>query len=489
MLRMEQVHVIRHKVLVEGKSIRSVAREMGLSRTTVTKYLHQAEPARKESEARRRPVLSLVAPRIDELWEEWGPRTTRKQRITGSRIHRQLIEEGYPVGITTVRDYLCEKRRQAAEVFIPLVHRPGDGAQVDFFEVTVDEDGVRHKVWKFVLRLMYSGRDFAWLYERCDQLSFLEGHVRAFSHLGGVPRRLIYDRLTAAVKRKVGLDLELTERFLALASHYLFEPCFARPGEGHDKGGVEARGKGIRLEHLTPIPEGKTLREISERLLEQLDQSTEEKVNQEGRTVAERFAEEAVKLLPVPSQPFEARIMRAVPVSRMSKVRVEGAQYSLPSEWAGLSATAYVGVEDIRFCCLGQEETRTRVKRGQRNVSYRHYLPELAKKPQAVRQVAPELLSELGEPYAKLWELLVTAHGERDAARVLAKILGVVAGRGEEPVRELLKRVVEELETGTMKVAHRPAVPAVEVPPGLRKYMIEAAHATDYDVLLAGVER
>jgi len=35
----------------------------------------------------------------------------------------------------------------------------------------------------------------------------------------------------------VGQERELTERFLALVSHYLFEPSFARPGEGHDKGG------------------------------------------------------------------------------------------------------------------------------------------------------------------------------------------------------------------------------------------------------------
>ena len=30
MLRMDQVHVIRHKVLIEGRSRRSVAREMGV---------------------------------------------------------------------------------------------------------------------------------------------------------------------------------------------------------------------------------------------------------------------------------------------------------------------------------------------------------------------------------------------------------------------------------------------------------------------------
>ncbi len=37
---------------------------------------------------------------------------------------------------------------------------------------------------------MYSGRDFAWIYEREDQISFLDGHVRAFAHFDGVPSRV-----------------------------------------------------------------------------------------------------------------------------------------------------------------------------------------------------------------------------------------------------------------------------------------------------------
>ena len=156
MLGMSQVHVIRHKVIHEEQGIREVAREMGVSRNTVRKYLKQSEPVRMEKKPRPKPVLEKVAPRIDELLEEWGKAATQKQRITGSRVHRQLREEGYPVGSTIVREYLAEKRRQAAEVFIPLVHRPGEEAQVDFFQVTVEEKGVRKRVWKFVMRLMYA---------------------------------------------------------------------------------------------------------------------------------------------------------------------------------------------------------------------------------------------------------------------------------------------------------------------------------------------
>lgn len=66
---------------------------------------------------------------------------------------------------------------------------PGDLAEADFFEVLVDISGKRQKAWMFAMRLMHSGRDFAWLYLRQDQVCFLDGHVRAFEHFGAVPHR------------------------------------------------------------------------------------------------------------------------------------------------------------------------------------------------------------------------------------------------------------------------------------------------------------
>src|SRR5919202_4180388 len=94
MLRMDQVHVVRHKVLVEGQSIRSVAREMGIGRNTMKKYLTLSGPRSVGRQKKPSPVKDLVAPRIDRILQEWRHRTTHKQRITGSRIHRQLVEEG-----------------------------------------------------------------------------------------------------------------------------------------------------------------------------------------------------------------------------------------------------------------------------------------------------------------------------------------------------------------------------------------------------------
>jgi transposase len=57
MLRMDQVHVVRHKVWVEGRTQRAVARELGISRVTVQKYLTRATAARYDASARRAPGL------------------------------------------------------------------------------------------------------------------------------------------------------------------------------------------------------------------------------------------------------------------------------------------------------------------------------------------------------------------------------------------------------------------------------------------------
>ena len=98
MLRVDQVHVVRHKVLVEGRSQRAVARELGLSRMTVSKYVDQAAPVRKaESQPRPRPVWAKVGDRVETLLTESVQWTGGKQRLTATRLHGMLLAEGHAV--------------------------------------------------------------------------------------------------------------------------------------------------------------------------------------------------------------------------------------------------------------------------------------------------------------------------------------------------------------------------------------------------------
>jgi hypothetical protein len=90
----------------------------------------------------------------------------------------------------------------------------------------------------------------------------------------------------------VGGERVLTPRFAALASHYLVEPCFCRPSEGHDKGGVEARGKALRRQTLVAIPSAPTLAAMNQALLARMDARLETRRNLTGPTIGTRLAEE-----------------------------------------------------------------------------------------------------------------------------------------------------------------------------------------------------
>ena len=102
MLRMDQIHVIRHKLEIEKKSAREVALELGRSRNTIRKYA-AGPPERAAYPARTKPVLEQVKPRIEALLAEWKTQTASKQRITATAVHAQPVAEGYSVGTTTVR--------------------------------------------------------------------------------------------------------------------------------------------------------------------------------------------------------------------------------------------------------------------------------------------------------------------------------------------------------------------------------------------------
>ena len=227
---------------------------------------------------------------------------------------------------------------------------------------------------------------------------------------------------------------------------------------------------------LVPIPRGPSLPAIAEELLAGIDQAAGQRRDARGISVAERFAQEREVLRPLPLRPFDARKVVAVSIRSTSTVKVEGAWYSVPSHWARLEATAYVGVEEVQIICRGETVTHPRQSLGNRSIRYRHYLRELAHKPQAVRQVAPELVEELGEPFGRLWVMLEGTYG-------------AIAEQGEAPVRQAIEAALRAPRSLQLPLAPvglpRPAR-TIPVPAALAAYQVPTARAADYDALLVG---
>jgi transposase len=153
---MENWKEIRQQVLVNGLSQRAACEKYQLGWQTLKKILaHSEPPGYRQREARPRPVLAPVLPIIHEILVA-DQKAPKKQRHTAKRIFERLkAEYGYRGGKTVVEDAVRAWRQTHQEVFLPLVHPPGE-AQVDFGEATIRQGGVERKFALFVMTLLLS---------------------------------------------------------------------------------------------------------------------------------------------------------------------------------------------------------------------------------------------------------------------------------------------------------------------------------------------
>jgi transposase len=153
-----------------------------------------------------------------------------------------------------VKDYVRQQRRQAQEMFVPLVHPPGHG-QADFGEAQVVIGGVEETAHFLAVDLPHSDACFVQAYPAETTEAFCEGHNAAFGFFGGVPQTMLYDNTKLAVARILGDGRrQRTRVFAELQSHYLFADRFGRPGKGNDKGHVEGVVGYVRRNFFVPIP-------------------------------------------------------------------------------------------------------------------------------------------------------------------------------------------------------------------------------------------
>ena len=246
---------VRRTCMVEGMSVREASRVFGLHRDTVRKMLaYSAPPGYRRQNPLRRPKLEPFTGVIGAILEA-DRQVPRKQRHTAKRILERLRDEyGFDGQYTIVKDYVREHRRRSQEMFVPLSHPPGH-AQCDFGEALLVIGGVEQKAHCFVIDLPHSDGCFVKAYPAEITEAFLDGHVSAFSFLGGVPQSILYDNTKLAVAKILGDGRRRrTRAFTELQSHYLFDDRFGRPGKGNDKGKVEGLVGYVRRNFLVPIP-------------------------------------------------------------------------------------------------------------------------------------------------------------------------------------------------------------------------------------------
>ena len=158
---------------------------------------------------------------------------------------------------------------------------------------------MKQKIHFFVLDLPHSDAMFVRAYPAETTEAFCDGHVSAFSFLGGVPQSIVYDNTRLAVARILGDGRrQRTRTFTELVSHYLFEDRFGRPGKGNDKGKVEGMVGYTRRNFLVPVPSFESFDSLNSHLEERCLERMEARLRGQSETIGERMERDLDALCP-----------------------------------------------------------------------------------------------------------------------------------------------------------------------------------------------
>lgn len=445
---MEDYVRVRRMHFHRGMSVREIARRTGFHRKTVRKMIAQGSPPPHQSKGqRRRRKLDPFVPIIDEILRR-DQKSKPKQRHTAKRIFDRLREEwGYTGGLTAVREHVAKATDRAREAHVPLAFGPGV-AQVDWGEADLEESGATVKGHMFVMTLPFSDARFVACFPRETREFFLEGHLRAFEFFGGVPRRIIYDNLKAAVTRigpgKQRIPNAVFDRF---CKHHLFEADFCNVRRGNEKGHVENGVGWARRNLFVPIPALTGWESLNRDLAERCRRIWSDRLRGHDRTIAERLDEERSHLLPIPLSPAVFGQVAQTTVSTLCLVRFDTNDYSVPCALAHHRVTVHADVGRVRIFFQGQcvaEHTRCH---GREQAIYDplHYLPLVEHRPRTLDDGAPMRGLVLDECFDVLRRRMEAGQIHSRGTRAFIRVLRLLE---HHSMRDLIRAVRRALDLG-----------------------------------------
>ncbi len=467
--RVEQFERIRRDHRDEGLSVRALAARHRVHRRTVRQALADAVPPAPRTPQRISPALGPHEA-VVRGWLVADLDAPRKQRHTARRVWQRLIEEqGAQVAESSVRAMVAALKVEVGldrcQVAVPQTHPPGVEAEVDFGEFKAVIAGVLVRLWMFVLRLSHSGKAVHVAYANQAQESFLDGHVRAFAVLGGVPTGMIrYDNLRPAVVRVLlGRDRWENERFVGLRSHYGYDSFYCIPGIGgaHEKGGVEGEIGRFRRRHLTPVPHAASLAALNEAMAaaDRLDDAR--RIAARIETVGQAAARELGVLGPLPVGVFDVSAPLSCRVDAKARICVRQSYYSVPARLAGRRVEARLGASTVTVHAGGQivaQHPRS-LHKGTEDLLLDHYLEILVRKPGALAGAtalaAARTSGTFTHAHQGFWDSARRTLGDGPGTRAL---IGALLLHRTMPAHAVLAGMAAALELGR----HDPDLVAVE---------------------------
>lgn len=378
----------------EGVPGREIARRLGISRDSVTKYAAQEDFSPEPPPARARPGASVIAghAQVIDGWLSEDQGRPRKQRHTARRVYDRLVaEHGYTGSYSPVQRHVKAWRvahRSGGDGFHELSW-PAGTAQVDFGQAEAIIAGIRMVLHVLVVTFPQSNMRFAQAYRGETAECITHGLRVIFEHAGAAARELVFDNATGA-GRRTGTRIVESRLFAAFKLHYRCQARYCNPDSGHEKGNVENAVGFLRRNLMVPEPHAPSLAVLNARLLAQCDQLGSSMHWRKGVTIGELFTADVAAGLALPGVGFDAIRYETRSADKFGNIVIEHVTYGAGPAYRSATVTVGLRHDSVQILDEGNHPVVTFGR------SYDHQagtvidpaglLPLLARKPGAWRQ-------------------------------------------------------------------------------------------------------
>jgi transposase len=500
--------VIRRWALRDKMPIREISRRTGLSRNTIRKYL-RADIVEPSFRTPTRP--SKLDPFAENLsgWLITEQRKSRKDRRTAKQMHADLVKLGfdgsYERVAAFVRAWKADRQHTMQTTgrgtFVPLVFQPGEAFQFDWSEDWAVIGGERVKLQVAHIKLSHSRAFLVRAYLLQTHEMLFDAHWHAFRVFGGIPGRGIYDNMKTAVDRVGrGKQRDVNARFLAMTSHYVFEPEFCNPAAGWEKGQVEKNVRDARHRLWQVAPAFSDLEALNNWLEDRCKVLWAETAHGSlPGSIADIWEAEKPALMPLPTA-FDGFVELSKRVSPTCLITFDRNRYSVPASFANRPVSLHIYPEKLVVVTEGQVICphkriieRSHRQPGRVIYDWRHYLAVVQRKPGALRNGAPFV--KMPDAFHKLQDQMLCKPG---GDREMVDILSLVLQHDEQAVLCAVEMALEAgvpTKTHVLNLLHRLVdgtptdQPDVTPPSALSLKKEPEANVARYDVLRQGGTR
>jgi transposase len=435
--------------LVEGLSVRAIARRLQLSRKTVRRLLGRA-PAR--TPPAKEPRASLLDPYDAEIHRLLAD----TPEFTAPAILERLRPLGYTGGITILRDRVRLLRpRPAKEAFLTLDFEPGAAFQVDWADFGFALPGCPRRVCGFVMVACYSR--YLYLEFTLSQAmgTFLRCMERGLRFFGGVATADIFDNMKTVVLSHQPHATVFNHRFLEYARARGFAVVACNVRKGNEKGRVERPIGFVRSRFWT----GRRFADLVDLNTQAMrwrdDIANNRRHDETGKVPSLVFRHEEQRCLrPIPDTPFDVDDVETTTVTKTFRVTFDRNRYSLP--WRLTSQTVLIRADDDAVAIfLGTKQVAAHrrswaVGEDIEHPSHREGL--LQRKPRAAAGTLPPGLLGLDATGAEYFKIF--AAGGRSVQRETVRLVFLVELFGEQATRAAMAEVMSTGHVGAEYVEY-----------------------------------